>query len=149
MYDPPNGGKEKPKRDSGSQYGYEPTSGDPYRERGGCLTAFLIFAIAANVFMLFAICIQYSEITSNSWRYQDPGTARGILMLAWVVQAAILASAVALWKWKTLGYYGLMAGYLVGMALNLCTGNVFYAIGGGIGLVILYSLVNPKLDMLD
>jgi hypothetical protein len=120
----------------------------PPRERGGCLTLFLLVIMAANAFVLFSLCSDYSQLNQYS-HLSGFETVRNLFLFGFVVQFVILSCAVALWNWKKWGYYGLICGYVLGIGLNLCGGNVLLAIGSSIGLAILAFLVNPKIEMFD
>jgi hypothetical protein len=109
------------------------------RERGGCLTVFLVLLMAANSFAVFGLCAQ-----SDLARY--PGGEFALLL---ALEIAVVVCAAALWNWKKWGYYGLMLGYVLGIVLGLAAGSLAYAGGSIIGMVILAGLVNDKLDMFD
>lgn len=149
MRDPSAEGNQKSNRDLESRYDYEGTSVTPYQVRGGWLTAFLLFATFTNLLNLFTACGQLADVQSSSDKYQDPGTAQMLWFCALIVQAAIVVSIFGVWYWKIWGYYGLMAGYVLGMIVNLFTGNTLYLISGAISLPVVYALVNPKMDMLE
>ena len=148
--------QDKPKQDFEPYYqgkpafqDYDPSMQGALKERGGCLTAFLIFVIFANIVSLIMVCGKYSNFEDESYLYENPGLVETVLIVAGVVQLGIFISAVALWNWKRWGYYGLIVGYLLGMGANLVIGNILGLIGGIVGLVILASLVNPRMDMLE
>jgi hypothetical protein len=122
---------------------YEP--GDYPRERGGCLTAFLVFVIGVNVFFLFTFCVRASELS----RYSNSSSVIPILAVSFAVQGAVLACAVAMWNWKSWGYYGLGAAYAIQAVLMLLSGNILGLVGSLIGLGILYAVVNPRVEMFE
>jgi hypothetical protein len=129
---------EKPKFTPYSDYPVE-------RERGGCLTAFLVFIIGVNVFFLVTLCAQYSEVS----RYSYGSSLMPVFALGFGIQCVVLACAVALWNWKKWGYYGLMLGYGASFLIGLVTGSITNIIGAIVGVSILVGLVNDKLDMFD
>lgn len=143
MYDD---GEEKLKND------FEKPKFTPYddsygtmRERGGCLSVFLVFIMAVNVFALFLYCNQISELS----RYSGSSSLMPLLAVAFGVQCVVIACAVAVWNWKKWGYYGLMVSYVLSIVLSLVTGALTNIIGAFIGMGILFALVNDKLDMFD
>jgi len=115
------------------------------RERGGCLTTFLVFVIGINVFFLFTFCVQASQLS----RYSNSSAVLPILGLAFAIQCAVIACAVAVWNWKTWGYYGLAVAYVIQIVIMLLAGNILSVVGSGLGLVILVSLVNSRLEMFE
>lgn len=113
------------------------------RERGGCLSTFLVFVIGVNIFFMFALCAQ----AGNLGRMAD--SALPILALAFGIQGAILACAFAVWNWKKWGFYGLMVAYGIQIVLQLLSGNMIGVIAALVGMGILFTLVNDKLDMFE
>jgi hypothetical protein len=108
------------------------------QKRGGCLTAFLMFALTSNPFIaLFYLLVA-------------PAIQREFRPVAWVVPVSILGAivsfflALAVWKWKKLGVYGYAASYVIGIIISLSSGLPIYsALLGLLGLAILISLVRP------
>jgi hypothetical protein len=121
---------------------YDPT--EINRERGGCLTVFLVFVIAINVFFLFSLCTQASDVSRYSSSSLMP-----IYAVAFAIQSAVLACAVATWNWKKWGYYGLGAAYGIQMILMLLSGNLLGAVGSLIGLGVLAMVINPRAEMFE
>ena len=113
----------------------EPTS---IQKRGGCLTAFLMFALTSNPFIaLFFLLIA-------------PAIQRDFRQVAWVIPVSVLGAivsfflALAVWKWKKWGVYGYAASYIIGIIISLSSGlPVYSALLGLLGLAILISLVRP------
>ncbi len=116
-------------------------------ERGGCLSAFLVLIFGGTLFLMFAICSTYSEISSirNNYYVNESAIsqATGWLAIGFALGCVQLACVVALWNYKSWGFYGLMISYGLGVVLNLCGGNIPTAVGSLIGMGILYWLVNP------
>ncbi|MEQ8674643.1 MAG: hypothetical protein RLP44_16385 [Aggregatilineales bacterium] len=122
-------------------------------ERGGCLSIFLVLIFGGTLFLMFAICSTYSEISSirNNYYVDESALsqATGWLALGFALGCAQLACVVALWNYKSWGFYGLMISYGLGIVLNMCGGNIPTAIGSMVGMGILYALVNPILYSLE
>lgn len=154
MQYPPDG-EEKQKRDDDFEYYYKerPDSGDDYRKvsvvhsspyernRGGCLTAFLVYVIVANALLLMLI---FSMLSQNDGSVSDT-----LILFSIVNQIFVVACAIGLWYWKRWGYYGMVAGYLLAISVNFLTGAVLGSFAGLIGLAILAGLMNGKHDMLE
>ncbi|GAB6188035.1 hypothetical protein [Thermopirellula anaerolimosa] len=96
------------------------------RKRGGCLTAFLVVALLANLwggcYELFAGA-RVREVFSS--------------LPAWVVSVAgLLALAncvftIAIWKWKKWGVYGFAASVAVMSLINTAAFGVFEPLPAG------------------
>lgn len=126
----------------------EPSNQDYNRpDRGGCLTAFLVVIIGANIFLLVTTLVQFFQLRE----YADligPGTML-LLFGLFAVQVFIFASAVGLWNWKEWGYNGLLAGYVISAIISLLAGSLPQVGGAIIGLVILTQLIKPVRDYLE
>jgi hypothetical protein len=113
-------------------------TGTSIQKRGGCLTAFLMFALTSNPFIaLFYLLIA-------------PAIQRDFRQVAWVVPVSVFGAivsfvlALAIWKWKKWGVYGYAASYIIGIIISLSSGLPIYsALLGLLGLAILISLVRP------
>ena len=128
---------EKPK----NEFQYEKPKNE--RERGGCLTAFLAVFIGLNMLSFLVVCSQMSSPRLS--RY-----ATGpVFLVALVVECIVVACAVGIWNWQKWGYYGLAAIYGLSVVVTLCSGNILSAIGSGVVLAILVSLVNAKIELFD
>lgn len=131
------------------QKDHKPAPPRPVRDRGGCLTAYLLVAVAANVVSLLAVCAQFIDIQTNTFEYITPSAARVNLAFVLVVQVGILACVIALWEWKAWGYYGLVAANLITIVIYLFAREFVFVISGMVGLLILLWLVNPVRHMLE
>ena len=141
---------DKPKNDFEFYYNdrIEPTP-VPAQQRGGCLTAYLIYLIFGNLIALAYFMSEASNILSSSEIYLNANEIRLFLLILIPVQLAIIAFAIALWKWKRWGYYGLRFGYGISLIFNLLGGNLIGVVGSVIGLVFLVYLVGPVKEMLE
>ncbi len=109
------------------------------RERGGCLTAFLGWAIFVNGLALVGILALSNEIRNSP--FQVDSTIQFIIFILFVIQVGVFISAVGLWNWKRWGYHGLQLVFGAGVVLNLCGGDIFQAIMSAVNLGILVKLV--------
>jgi len=72
-----------------------------------------------------------------------------LYVLAGAVTCAVVICGIAIWNWKKWGYYGLIAVYVIEIAVMLFFGNIVGMSSAIIGLIILVWLVNNKLDVFD
>jgi hypothetical protein len=110
-------------------------------ERGFLLTTFLILVIFVNsisvMFFLFKpeIAYDYLKIEPNpSWE----NTIRAIAMLGNVF------CAVEIWKWKKIGYYGIIAITIFSFFLNMLSGTFFIKSLTGFFLIVVFWLLIRK-----
>lgn len=106
------------------------------RERGGCLTAWLIFlGIAAALALVFGLL--------------SAGNAGPVSLIYLGGGVVILVGVVGVWQLKKWGYYTLMTWYTLGLIVNILTlcvqsssggGALPYAIGAVIGSIISLSI---------
>lgn len=114
------------------------------KERGGCLTAFLGFAILGNIFVIGLLLLSFMEYRE----FLDSGTQLMIYGL-FAVQVGVFVSVIGLWNWKKWGYQGMIAGYVIGIIISILMGS-FNTIGGSvIGLGILVYLMKDKQHLLE
>lgn len=115
------------------------------RKRGGCLTAFLLFMIAANGLSTLMYLLGGPVVRAQLPDY--PGwviTVLGVLGLANVV------SAIGVWGWKRWGFYGYLAVTFLSFALNVYIGqNIVSSLAGFIGVIILYLLMRPVWNQME
>lgn len=110
------------------------------KKRGGCITAFLIFMFVINP--LLAIYYIFAGDTVRDV-YPD--------MPIWAIPALIvfclinLGLAIAIWKWKRIGIYGLWVSAVLVLLINLTIGlTPFQSFLGLVGPLIITLLVRPK-----
>lgn len=110
------------------------------KQRHGCLTAFLIFMIVANSLGVLRDLFMNSGVMSN------------IQQLTWTSTLGIVCGvfnvicAIALFRWKKWGFWGLMASSIFGMFLTVSTGlrsveSLGVGIAVSLGALILVSLL--------
>ena len=106
-------------------------------ERGGCLTAFLIFMIIANAAAILLYLGMGEKIARAS---HLPSYTPAIMSLFGVLN---LVFAIMIYKWKKAGVIGIVINSAVILILNLALGMGVRSFGGVVGVVILVILVNP------
>lgn len=106
-------------------------------KRHGCLTAFLIVMIVANV--LTALIYLFA---SDTVRQTYPDAPAWIFVLLAVMGLLNVAFAVALFQWKRWGFYGFVATAAVAFVVNLYIGlGIGQALFGLAGVAILYAVL--------
>ncbi len=112
------------------------------KERHGCLTAYLVFAIIANsatalLYLFGAAAIKRSTPNIPDWAFP-------VLI---VLVLFNLACAIALLRWKKWGFWGLIVSAVVTLGINLTIGlGLSSAIVGLLGVVILYGVLQIGKD---
>jgi hypothetical protein len=112
------------------------------KERHGCLTAYLVFAIIANsatalLYLFGAKAIKRSTPTIPDWSFP-------VLL---VLVLFNLVCAVALFRWKKWGFWGLVVSAVVTLGVNLTIGlGLSSAIIGLLGVLLLYGVLHIGKD---
>ena len=141
----------KRKNDDAQGFSYDFKSKNDYRtierfERGGCLTAWLSFQVIAIVISLFAICALFGQV--NSYNNSSDGGLAFVAFILLAVSVFQLMCVAWLWDGQRKGYQGILVLYVVSIVLSLLTGQ-FASVGTSVvGMVIIFSLVNPKEHLL-
>ena len=108
--------------------------------RGGCLTAFLVFALIANAFVSVFYVNSLIQGTMNG----QPLPPQWAIVLLTIGGAVNVASSIAVWKWKRWGVYSFFAMATVALGVNLAIGvPAFSLVMGLLGPVILALLIRP------
>jgi hypothetical protein len=120
------------------------------KKRHGCLTAYLVLAIVLNsatalLYLFGAGAIKRSSPNIPDWAFP-------VLI---VLVLFNLACAIALFRWKRWGFWGLVASAAVTLGVNLTIGlGLSSAIVGVLGVLLLYGVLHigknnkgwPQLD---
>lgn len=116
--------------------GYTPRA-EP--KRGGCLAAWLIVMVLANVILATFYASAFFAPAANA----QPLPA-GLVLLIVVLLVANAVFAVAIWRWQRWGVYGFATTTSVAFLLNVYLRTpVTQIFTGFIGLLILIALVRP------
>ena len=114
------------------------------RKRHGCVTAWLIFMIAANALsaILYLARTEYmAKMVSN-----EPST-KGMIVLLGLIGVANIYFAFLLLRWKRQGFYGIIGTSAVTFMINLSLGlGIGQSILGLVGIGILYAILQIKQD---
>ena len=111
------------------------------KQRHGCLTAYLIFAIIVNV----GVALYYVLAGLAAF-------AIGAIFIVLLIFNIICL--IALFKWKKWGFWGVVVCIIIGVCLNLYLGLGPVSFSGLIGLAVLYGVLQvgkenkgwPQLD---
>ena len=107
------------------------------KQRDGCLTAWLILMLIANSATTLFFVLFRERIKSHS-----PNAPAWAAPTATVASAANVVFAVALFRWKKWGFWGLLGTGILALGINLIIGtSVGETILGLLGIVILYGLL--------
>lgn len=107
--------------------------------RHGCLTTWLVLVIIANALTVLSYVIFILPRAVHSARPDSPAWA---LFVMTILGIANLVFAVALFRWKRWGFFGLLVTTTLALIINLRIGikpAVFVA--GLCGIVILYTVL--------
>ena len=110
------------------------------KKRGGCITAFLIFMFVINP--LLAIYYLFAGDMVRDAFPNIPGWAIPALIVFCLIN---LGLAIAIWKWKRIGIYGLWVSAVLVVGINLTIGlSAVQSFMGLLGPLIITLLVRPK-----
>ena len=130
------------------------------RERGGFLTLMLGFIIAlstAGLIALFGLVVARFGFGPLARWVSGRSDPINLILLPlgakfgaeFVFTCAELLCAVALWRWKKWGYYGLMAVYGIGIVRALLSGNIIGVIGSMVAAFIILSVIQDRIEMFE
>jgi hypothetical protein len=115
----------------------QPTS-SPLKQRHGCLTAYLVLAIIANS-VTALLYLLGSEAVKRGSLQPIPDWAFPVLIGVCLFN---LVCAIALFRWKKWGFWGLVASAAVALGVNIAIGlGPLAAIGGIIAVLLLYGVL--------
>ncbi len=108
--------------------------------RGGCLTAFLLFALVANAFTTLV----YVKSLIQGTMFGQPLPPQWAIVLLCIGGVINVASCVAVWKWRRWGAYTFFGTATVAFGVNLAIGVPVASLAMGLlGVVILALLIRP------
>lgn len=115
------------------------------RSRHGCLTAWLIFMIVVNSFVVLANLA--FGLLSNQINSAVAAQGVSVPTWAWLVLAGLgifnIICASALLNWKKWGFYGFLGTSVAAFIVNLSIGvGLPSSLSGFLGIAILYGLLN-------
>jgi hypothetical protein len=113
-----------------------PTQTPPLKQRHGCLTAWLTLMIILNSILSLVYLASAAGASSES---RLPTFA---LLLLSAVGIANVACAIALFKWKKVGFYGFIGTSAVAFFINISIGlGIGPSLIGLVGIGLLYGVL--------
>jgi hypothetical protein len=113
------------------------------RERGGCLTVFLVAAIVFSGFSCL-YTIQLSDTANKIFEIPYPA-----LVAASTLRAAEFVCVIGLWYWQKWAINGMLIVYAIMLVISLLSRNFVLAIITIVEAGILYALINERLEMFE
>lgn len=114
-------------------------------ERGGCLTTLLVVIVVGNCLVAIWNLVIYATLAQFLPYMPDtPDLPRGQLYLLGVVCMANVVSAVLIWNWRRIGFWGIIAAAIVSLAINLSNHLGAEAFVSLLAPAILALLVRPR-----
>jgi hypothetical protein len=104
------------------------------KQRHGCLTTWLVLTIIVN---LVSVPLLYWSLTTSG-----ASTSAWLLLYIGFNSIVLVGCAIALFKWKKWGFYGIAIWSVIGFIVNLIIGYSFYqALFGLLAIAILYGVL--------
>jgi hypothetical protein len=116
----------------------------PFKERGGCLTIWLIWLILSSALGLLRSFGPRPEISEAMRAFVD--VPNWFYTLGAFTSLLTVACGIGLWLWKRWGWYGLVARAAIGVVASLALGALWVVavlFGEGISLGITWMLIQP------
>lgn len=123
----------------------EPTIEDQItiKQRHGCVTAWLVFAIIANSISALIYIFSSNLITDNL----PVKVSTPMIVLMGIMSVANTVFAIMLLKWKKIGFYGAAITSIFALIINLSIGlGIGQSFLGLLGIVVLYAILQIKKD---
>ena len=124
---------------------------DDKKERGGCLSIFLILQFAYSGLMLFYAF----SIMANRIPYRFESNFGSNIDIAYfgfslaVVSGVRLVLLFATWKWIKWGYFGLLVVYALAIIASIFIQSILTIIFGLIEVSIFFALIKGKIAYFD
>ena len=110
------------------------------RERGGCLTAWLIVVLIANALIAF-----YYLTSTPALQQVYPTISSAVFLLLALIGALNIVSAIGLWTWHKWGFYLFAITSVITLVINIGIGlPIVSSLTGLIGVAILWYLLRKK-----
>jgi len=110
------------------------------RERGGCLTAWLILVLIANALVAFSYIA-----TAPGLQQTYPTIPTTLFLVLGIIGALNVVSAIGLWTWHKWGFYLYAASSIVTFVINVAIGlPILSSLIGLLGVAILWYLLHKK-----
>ncbi|HVO43953.1 MAG TPA: hypothetical protein VMT34_15090 [Aggregatilineales bacterium] len=125
-------------------------SSSPVRERGGCLTLYLVASIVVSILVLLLLLLTgaFVGVVNASGALAETGSPSipiFPLLLDGVGVLVSVAGFVGAWTWKKWGIYLLVASFVISALGGLISGNASSAVLGlAVEVGILWYLIRDK-----
>ena len=114
---------------------------DERKERHGCVTAWLIFMIVANSFVV----ITYLFMRNMLQRNLTTTVPTWVFIVSGLLGAANIMFAIELLRWKKWAFWGFVFAAFAAAAINLKMGtSVLQTSIGLAGIIVLYAILRIK-----
>lgn len=109
----------------------------PRKQRHGCLTAFLIFMVLANLFAAYGNIAMQEDILSAL-----PKLSHSLLFALALVGLLNVVFAIGIYKWKKWGFWGFCVSALAAFSINIYGGVALLpALAGLAGVLVLFAVL--------
>lgn len=109
----------------------------PQKQRHGCLTAFLVFMVLANLFAVYGNIALQEDILSVL-----PRLSRNLLLALALLGLLNVVFAVGIYKWKKWGFWGFCVSALAAFSVNIYGGVALLpAFVGLAGVLALFAVL--------
>jgi hypothetical protein len=134
-------------RDFERSYPTYKNKNDYEKERGGCLSAFLVVQFIYTGFIILAACMLLGGGSGSSQYYYGSRGDTGMIGMILFGMAAVRMGLVAgVWNWNKLAYQLLLGLYGFAIVASFCIGNVMTGVLSLVEVGIFYALVQDKLN---
>lgn len=111
------------------------------KERHGCVTAWLVFAIIVNSLTALVYLFASDVIVKNL----PHEVSQPMILLLGALSVANVVFAFLLLRWKKIGFWGFAVSSVAVLAINISIGlSVGQSLLGSVGLGILYGILQIK-----
>ena len=116
------------------------------KERHGCVTAWLILMIIANSIVAVGYLFGGEFVAKNF----PGGISNTVLVVLGILGVVNVVSAVMLFNWKKIGFWGFTISAIITLIINLYIGvGIIQSVWGLAGIAILYVILQIKKDDVD
>jgi len=125
------------------------STGSPVRERGGCLTVYLLASVVFGILAIILLLTAGALVTAANVSGVATGTSASLPVFPLIVDVVGVVVAIAgvygAWTWKKWGIYAIGASFAISAVGNILNGNFGGAVlGVVIEAAILWYLVKDK-----
>ena len=119
------------------------------KERGGCLSAFLVVQFIYTGVIILAACALMGGGSGSSRYYGSRADTDMVSFVLFGMAVVRMGLVAGVWNWNRLSYYLLLGLYGFGIVGSFCVGNFLTAFLSIIEVGIFYALVQDKIGDFD